>query len=80
MANKTNKRSAEDRALIRKTARITGISERSVERVTKGEQQNEVVMKVYIELQEHSDEQENNLKKLVRQLVPIPTSKNQAHK
>lgn len=75
---KTNKRDAETRALIRKTHRITGKSERTVERAINGdptvkEATRELIMGVYMDLLEHGDEQENKLKKAVKELVPIPT-------
>lgn len=75
---KTNKRDAENRAIVLKTARIVGVTPRSVERVIKGEQNNEKVMEVYMELLETGKETENKLKMAVAELVPIPNTKSKS--
>ncbi|MDP1810570.1 MAG: hypothetical protein Q8K66_04115 [Sediminibacterium sp.] len=54
-------------AIIIKTARIVGVSERQVNRVLNGDQQNEEVVLVFMELSEG----ETKLVKEVRKLVPL---------
>lgn len=71
----TNTRDAESRAIIRRTARITGYSESYIEKVIKGDRQNELIFKTYMELLEHGDEKENELKMAVKELVPVGNSK-----
>lgn len=73
--DKTNKRSAETRAIVLKTARITGLSVRSIERVISGDQKNDVAFSTYMELLESGNEKENELKVALMELVPISTKK-----
>jgi len=64
---KTKKRDTEKAARILKTARIAGVTPRSVERVLNQEQQNQKVMTIYMELLEG----ENVLVQAVKELVPF---------
>lgn len=73
--DKTIKRDSENRALVKRTSRITGLSVRQVERVISGDSKNEQVLSVYMELLETGIEQENKLKAAVMKLVPIPSAK-----
>lgn len=78
--DKTIKRSAETRAIVLKTARITGVSVSMVEKVIKGDRSNELVLSTYMELLETGIEKENELKEAVKKLVPFPTSNRKNYK
>ena len=64
---KPKKRDTVKAARIKKTAELTGVSDRSVRRVINGDQDNPTVMQVYLELEEG----ENALLTAVKQLVPF---------
>lgn len=59
-------------ARVKKTARITGVSIRSVQRVLSGDQKNPEVMATYFDLLEGEKQLEENLLiKAVRELIPF---------
>lgn len=62
---KTMKRSAELAGRIKKTAELTGVSQRQVRRIVNGTCKNEFVFSTYMELYEG----ENQLVKAVKELV-----------
>lgn len=62
---KPSKRDAEMATRVKRTAELTGVTERSVYRVLNGDQKNEGVLKVYMTLQEG----ESLLVKAARELV-----------
>lgn len=66
--NKTNKRSAKDRAIIQEVAQLTGYSESMVEKVIKNDRQNEYIMNTYMVVLEGF----NELREAVKLLVPFP--------
>lgn len=68
---KTRKRDTERAARIIKTARIAGVSEKSVRRVLNGEQENEYVLDVYMALAEEDEKIENELIEAVKELIPF---------
>jgi ATP-dependent phosphoenolpyruvate carboxykinase len=74
---KTTGRDTVKAALVLKTSEITGLSPRSVNRVLDGNQNNESVLSVHMELQEGFQEvvekvQTNFLLEAVNKLVPFP--------
>jgi predicted transcriptional regulator len=78
-SEKTNARNTVKAALVEKTAEITGLSSRSVNRVLNGKQNNETVLSVHMELKEGFDDlvekvETNLLLEAVKELVPF-TSK-----
>lgn len=70
--NKTNKRSAKDRAIIQEVAQLTGYSESMVEKVIKNDRQNEFIMNTYMVVLEGF----NELREAVKLLVPFPERAN----
>lgn len=64
---KTRERDAIRAARIKRTAEITGVSEKQVRRVLSGEQENNDVIMTYRTLAEG----ENTLMKAVKELVPF---------
>ncbi len=65
--NKPSTRDAEVATRVKRTAELTGVTERSVYRVLNGDQKNEDVLKVYMTLQEG----ESLLVQAVKELVPF---------
>lgn len=71
-SNLPTERNTERAAIIKKTARISGVSERYVRMVMNGERENESVMNTFMTLQEQTIEIEDNLLlKAVNELVPL---------
>lgn len=73
---KTKKRDAEIAARVKRTAEITGVTERSVRRVLSGDQVNEEVLATYMDLKELEDQayetaKENHLLAAVNKLIPF---------
>lgn len=68
---KTRKVDTERASRIIKTARITGVSVRSVQRVLNGEQDNDYVFDVYLALTEEELKMENGLLDAVKELIPF---------
>lgn len=64
---KKDTRDALTAAMVKKTASITGVSERSVYRVLEGSQKNEDVLSTYMFLQEG----DNLLLQSAKQLIPF---------
>lgn len=64
---KRKKEDPEQKALVRKLSRITGYSERQIERVIKAESENERVLDAYMFLHEGN----NRLVEAVKELVPF---------
>lgn len=73
---KTKSRDTETAARIKKTARITGVSVRSVRRVLAGDQRNEEVMSTYLDLYEQEEiayktAEDNHLVAELERLIPL---------
>lgn len=70
--DKSNARDAERAAIVQKTARICGVSERYVRMVMSGERENDTVVETYMEIQESLISLENNLLvKAAEKAVPL---------
>jgi hypothetical protein len=63
----TKKRNAFTASLVKKTSELTGVNVRSVYRIINGDQTNEMVLKVYMQLVEG----ENLLMQEVKKLIPF---------
>jgi hypothetical protein len=77
---KTNSRDIVKAAIVQKTSEITGLSQRSVNRVLNGNQNNDAVLEVHMELQEKFEDaveevKTNFLLKAVEELVPFDRTK-----
>lgn len=68
----TKKVDTERAALIKKTARLTGVSVRSVQRVLEGKQNNPKVVETFMTLEEQIGVVEDNLLlEAVKDLIPL---------
>ena len=65
--NKPSIRDSEVATRVKRTAELTGVDVRSVYRVLNGQQQNEKVLGIYMQLQEG----ENLLLQAVKELIPF---------
>lgn len=68
---KTRVQDTERAAIVKKTARIVGVSTRQVRRVMSGENENLIVERVFMEFVEAEAELENTLLKEVKNLIPF---------
>ncbi len=68
---KPSKRDAERAAIVKRTARITGVSERQVNRVLDTENSNDLVVSVFMEIKESNDQTDNKLLEAVKTLIPF---------
>jgi len=69
------KRDTKKAALVKITAEVIGVSTRTVERVTEGTQNNELVFETFMNIKEGFDKviEENKLLLAVEKLVPFNT-------
>lgn len=75
-SEKTRTRDAVKAARVKKVNKITGVSERQIYRVINGEQENEEVVEVFMELTEREEQvfediRTNRLLEAVKDLVPF---------